>query len=172
MGTTRLVVGTGNLIDPAKLSHVFISPRKRAQQTFDLLFAEASTQDSLGEINVTTTDELAEWLYGAYEGLKTHEIHALRRERGLDLERPWNIWKDGCEDGESADAFAARLDTLISKIRCIQGPNMHGEKACDVVLISHGHFLRGFVKRWVQLPLDVPLSLMLDPGGVGILRYM
>ncbi|KAL8821203.1 MAG: hypothetical protein Q9223_000718 [Gallowayella weberi] len=137
MGTTRIVVGTGNLIDPAKLSHVFISPRKRAQQTFDLLFAEASTQYSLGDMNVTTTEELAEWRYGA-----------------------------------SANAFAARLDALISKIRRIQGANMHGEKASDVVLISHGHLLRGFVKRWVQLPLDVPLSLMLDPGGVGIVRYM
>ncbi|KAL8813368.1 MAG: hypothetical protein Q9200_000324 [Gallowayella weberi] len=72
----------------------------------------------------------------------------------------------------SANAFAARLDALISKIRRIQGANMHGEKASDVVLISHGHLLRGFVKRWVQLPLDVPLSLMLDPGGVGIVRYM
>ncbi|KAL8681520.1 MAG: hypothetical protein Q9186_002336 [Xanthomendoza sp. 1 TL-2023] len=171
MGTTQIVVGTGNLIDPAKLSHVFVSPRKRAQQTFDLLFAEGGIQNSLRDVDVTTTDELAEWLYGAYEGLKTHEIHTLRREHGLDLERPWNIWKDGCENGESANAFAARLDALITKIRRIHGPNMHGEEACDVVLISHGHFLRGFVKRWVQLPLDVPLSLMLDPGGVGIVSY-
>lgn len=72
----------------------------------------------------------------------------------------------------SADAFATRLDALISKIRCIQGPNMHGEKASDVLLISHGHFLRGFVKRWVQCPLDMPLALMLDPGGIGVLRYL
>ncbi|KAI4245066.1 MAG: hypothetical protein L6R40_002665 [Gallowayella cf. fulva] len=100
IGTARIVVGTGNLIDPAKLVHVFVSPRKRAQQTFDLLFREGTVQASAHDIDVTTTDELAEWDYGAYEGLKTHEIHARRRERGLDVERPWNIWKDGCEDGE------------------------------------------------------------------------
>ena len=47
---------------------------------------------------------------------------------------------------------------------------MHGEKACDVVLISHGHLLRAFVKRWLKLPMDMPLSLMLEPGGIGVLR--
>ena len=49
---------------------------------------------------------------------------------------------------------------------------MHGERACDVVLISHGHLLRGFVKRWIQCPLAMPLSFMLEPGGVGVLRYV
>ena len=34
-----------------------------------------------------------------------------------------------------------------------------------------GHLLRGFVKRWLRLGLGFPLSLMLEPGGVGILSY-
>lgn len=48
---------------------------------------------------------------------------------------------------------------------------MHGEKHCDVVLVAHGHLLRAFTKRWLGYPMEFPLSLMLDPGAVGVLRY-
>lgn len=95
-----MVVGTGNLIDPAKLAQVFVSPRNRAQQTFDLLFDEKQAQALRDANKVTTTGDLAEWDYGMYEGLVTSEIRGRRRDQGLDKERPWNIWKDGCEDGE------------------------------------------------------------------------
>ncbi|KAL8842876.1 MAG: hypothetical protein Q9176_002512 [Flavoplaca citrina] len=92
LASAQVVVGPGNLIDRNKLAGVFVSPRQRAQQTFHLLFGD--------KFQVTTTSELAEWDYGAYEGLTTQEIHALRREHGLDLGKQWNIWEDGCEDGE------------------------------------------------------------------------
>lgn len=72
----------------------------------------------------------------------------------------------------SPNAVAARIDALISKIRDIQAPNMYGEKGSDVVLLSHGHCLRAFVKRWLGYPIDMPISLMLEPGGIGILRYI
>ncbi|KAL8857324.1 MAG: hypothetical protein Q9178_006090 [Gyalolechia marmorata] len=100
LGTAQTIVGPGNLIDPAKLAHVFVSPRRRAQQTVDLLFGEGLSKSSGEGIDVTTASELAEWGYGLYEGLTTKEIQALRREHGLDVERAWNIWEDGCEDGE------------------------------------------------------------------------
>lgn len=49
---------------------------------------------------------------------------------------------------------------------------MHGEPGpADVVLVAHGHILRAFVKRWLGRPLDFPLSLMLEPGAIGILRF-
>lgn len=97
---SQVVVGAGNLIDPAKLARVFVSPRQRAQQTFDLLFGEKQSKSLTDANKVATTEALAEWNYGAYEGLITSEIHARRREQGLDQERSWNIWKDGCENGE------------------------------------------------------------------------
>jgi broad specificity phosphatase PhoE len=37
-------VGSGKLIDPERVVKVYVSPRKRAQQTFTLLFG-----DSMGE---------------------------------------------------------------------------------------------------------------------------
>lgn len=68
---------------------------------------------------------------------------------------------------------------------------MHGERSADVVLVSismayvllatsthwscipqvaHGHLLRAFAKRWLKYPLEFPLSMMFEPGAVGILR--
>ena len=88
----------------------------------------------------------------------------------------------------SPEQVVERLDSIIERIREIHKPNMHGEHACDVLLVSssrlnptviinlsvkvaHGHSLRGFVRRWLNYPMDFPLSAMLEPGGIGILRY-
>lgn len=99
--TGKMVVGSGKLIDPSKLAHVFVSPRVRAQKTLDLLLGDAEAKEKLAqEGKLVTTEELAEWDYGAYEGLLTKEIRARRKEKGYDTENAWDIWKDGCEDGE------------------------------------------------------------------------
>lgn len=100
LGTGKVLIGPGKLIDPMKLAHVFISPRKRAQTTFDLLFDGVGKEALVKDEKVTTTEELAEWDYGKYEGLFTKEIRARRKDQGLDQEKPWDIWRDGCEDGE------------------------------------------------------------------------
>lgn len=70
----------------------------------------------------------------------------------------------------SPEQVTERLDSLIRKIHEIQGPCMHGERPADVLLVAHGHLLRAFVKRWLKLPLHDSLSMMLEPGGVGMLR--
>lgn len=76
-----------------------MSPRVRAVSTSELLFGkELAALKEAGKVEIT--DALAEMVYGDYEGLKEHEIRALRKERGLDRERPWDIWVDGCENGE------------------------------------------------------------------------
>lgn len=98
--TGGIVVGPGKLIDPAKLAHVFSSPRRRAVQTFELAFTEEVKATMRQNGDFSTTEKLAEWNYGQYEGLKEYEIRALRKEHGLDEEKPWDIWRDGCEDGE------------------------------------------------------------------------
>lgn len=41
----------------------------------------------------------------------------------------------------------------------------------DVVLVAHGHLTRAFAKRWLGYDLSFPLSLMMEPGGLGILSY-
>lgn len=89
----------------------FVSPRKRAQRTFELLNlgftdlpwqshgpAEASTADGACSARVEVTQDIREWDYGEYEGITSADIRKLRREQGLD--EHWDIWKDGCPGGE------------------------------------------------------------------------
>ncbi|KAI1008139.1 hypothetical protein K3495_g88 [Podosphaera aphanis] len=165
----RVVVGADKLIDPSRLVRVLISPRTRARRTFELLFGRPD-YDRIQEKSEIVED-LCEWDYGAYEGLLTAQIRTLRKERGLDTEKPWNIWVDGCEEGESAVEVTNRLDRIITQIRKIQGPSMFGEKPADVVLIAHGHILRAFAKRWIGFELGMRLPMMLEPGSIGILSY-
>jgi broad specificity phosphatase PhoE len=63
----------------------------------------------------TVTEDIAEWSYGDYEGLRTAEIKALRSERGLDQEKPWDIWRDGCEGGEYVTNHEKNTVTLREK---------------------------------------------------------
>lgn len=90
-------MGAGKLLDPSRLAHVFVSPRVRAVRTFELLLGPFSS--AFAE-KISYTEDIAEWNYGEYEGLKDQEIRLLRQQKGLDLERRWNIWSDGCEGGE------------------------------------------------------------------------
>ncbi|KAI9371701.1 histidine phosphatase superfamily [Aspergillus egyptiacus] len=171
LASGQILVGAGKLIDPAKLARVYISPRRRAGQTFDLAFSDSDKQALRDAGKVSETDRIAEWDYGQYEGLLTKEIRALRKEHGLDSERAWDIWRDGCEDGETPEQVTARLDSLIAEIRSIHQGNMHGENPSDVLLVAHGHLLRAFTKRWLGYPMEFPLSMMLEPGAVGVLSY-
>ncbi|KFG84312.1 putative phosphoglycerate mutase [Metarhizium anisopliae] len=142
-----MLVGAGKFLDTCRISHIF-----------------------LGWM-VEFTESIAEWDYGEYEGRTAGEIKELRKEKGLDQEREWSIWRDGCEGGESMQQVTERLDELISRIREIQRPYMNGEKPVDVVLVSHGLILRSFVKRWLNFAVDSPLSIMLDPGAIAVLSY-
>jgi probable phosphoglycerate mutase len=63
------------------LCHVFVSPRQRAYKTFELLFAKA------GVPKHQVTEDVREWDYGDYEGLKPDEIRA--------RDKYWSIWRTG-----------------------------------------------------------------------------
>ncbi len=96
--------------------------------------AESCRLAGLGD-EAEVRDELLEWDYGDYEGLTTAEI----RER-----RPgWYLWRDGCPNGETAAQVGARVDRVIAELRDLDG---------DAVLFAHGHLLRAFGARWVELP--------------------
>ncbi|KAI4671319.1 uncharacterized protein J4E88_009353 [Alternaria novae-zelandiae] len=171
--TATLLVGHGKLIDPAQVHRIYVSPRKRAQQTFQCLFNSSEEHFSLSidDEKVSVTEDIAEWDYGAYEGLKVEEIRDLRKGKGLDQTCTWNIWRDGCESGESAQQVSDRLDRLICEIRDIQSPAMNGERPVDIVLVAHGLVLRCFLKRWLGLPLDASFPVMYSPGAIGVLGY-
>ncbi|KAF7717887.1 Histidine phosphatase superfamily (clade-1) protein [Penicillium ucsense] len=179
--TGKALVGNDRLIVPKNLVHVYVSPRKRAQRTLELMEIGCrerlpwNEQRNAGEpirteATVEVTEAVREWDYGDYEGLTSAQIKSMREEQGLP---PWNIWTDGCPGGESPDDIVRRLDAVIAEIRskyhqpAFDQPDQHKG---DVLVVAHGHILRAFAMRWVGKPLD-ETSLILEAGGVGTLSY-
>lgn len=98
--TGRALVGNDRLIVPRKLAHIYVSPRSRAQKTLQLLMEES--EEGKGTLEkekkkVETTQDIREWDYGDYEGITSKEIQKQREKDGLP---PWDIWSDGCPNGE------------------------------------------------------------------------
>ena len=124
---------------------VLASPLRRARETAALA--------GLGGQAVTDPD-LAEWDYGAYEGLTTAQIRK---------ERPgWDLFTDGVPGGESAHDVAVRADRVIARIRSVPG---------DVACVAHSHVLRVLAARWIGLDPAVGQNLVIDPAALGELGW-
>lgn len=126
-----------------RFDHVFSSPRLRARRTCELAGLGAAMENEA---------DLAEWDYGDYEGLRSPEI--LARQPG------WNIYHDGCPNGESPAQISDRADRLIRRLMPLQG---------NIALFSHGHFGRILTVRWVSLPVPAASHLQMDTASVSIL---
>jgi broad specificity phosphatase PhoE len=137
--------GLGSRLAGVQFTHAFTSPRSRAIETWKL-----SGLDPASEIR----EDLAEWHYGDYEGLTSAQI----KER-----RPgWNVFADGCPNGESPADVAARADRVIQWLRTFSGP---------IAICSHGHFGRALGARWIGLPIIDAGRLLLSTASISILDY-
>ncbi|GAA5989408.1 hypothetical protein JCM11641_004819 [Rhodosporidiobolus odoratus] len=161
----KRIVGPGKILDPTHIKHAFVSPRQRAQKTYNLLF------DSIPESErpeKTDEDGVREWDYGVCEGKTTKEI------RG-ELGETWDIWTDGCPEGESAQEMSDRCDRMIEKIVDVTNshhgnegnPDCHG----DILIVSHGHFSRCFLTRWCKLPLTDGRIFVADVGALHVVGF-
>jgi broad specificity phosphatase PhoE len=123
---------------------VLSSPRQRALQTARLAGLEVTE----------TTEDLAEWAYGEYEGRTTEEIR--------ESVPGWTIWRDGVPGGESASAVGERADRVLTRAaRALHdGP---------VVLVGHGHFSRVLGARWIGLPVSAGGNLLLGTAAPSLL---
>ncbi|MEU4366420.1 histidine phosphatase family protein [Micromonospora chersina] len=125
---------------------VLSSPRQRATRTAHL-----------AGLTVDATDpDLAEWNYGAYEGRTTADIH--------DENPAWNIWTDGCPDGESPAEVGARLDRVLDRVAPLL-------ERGTVALVGHAHSLRVLGARWIGLPPSAGGLLRLDTATVSVLGH-
>ncbi len=107
---------------------VVSSPRRRALATAELA---GLTVDEVSPL-------LVEWDYGDYEGLTTHDIRT---------DTPgWLLWTYGCPGGESVDQVSMRADQAVAYA-------LDRMPERDVVFVSHGHFSRSVITRWVEQPL-------------------
>ena len=124
---------------------VFTSPLQRAAGTCELA--------GFGAVAEVDRD-LVEWNYGQYEGCRTAEIHAERRD--------WRLFRDGCPGGESPDQVGARADRVLSRVRAV---------GADVLFFSSGHFLRVLAARWLGLEPPAGTYLLLSTASLSALGY-
>jgi probable phosphoglycerate mutase len=135
----------GKLLAKRDFCKVFTSPSKRAQRTCALAgFGAVAEVDP----------RLVEWNYGAYEGLRTVEILAKRPG--------WQLFRDGCPDGESPGEIGARADLVLQCLREFKG---------DVLVFSSGHFLRVLAARWLGLGPDGGRFFMLKTASLSALGH-
>jgi probable phosphoglycerate mutase len=125
---------------------VISSPRKRALRTAELA----------GLIVTETTEDLAEWNYGKYEGITTATIH--------ETDPGWWLFSDGAPGGEMPDEVAARLDRVLTRARKLLDEG-------DVALVAHGHSLRVAGARWIGLPASGGGRLKLGTATLSTLGF-
>lgn len=126
-------------------SHVFTSPLQRASRTCELAgFSAGAEVDA----------DLLEWNYGRFEGKRTGEI--------LELRAGWELFRDGCPEGESPGDVAGRADRFIARVQKLAG---------DVLAFSSGHIIRMIAARWLGLPSAAGRLFYCDPASVGVLGF-
>jgi probable phosphoglycerate mutase len=134
----------GEFLAGQKFALVLTSPFIRARETAALAgFPDAGIDD-----------DLREWDYGDYEGLKTLDIR--KDQPG------WFLWDDGVPNGETIDEVSARADRVIERARRVDG---------DVLVFAHGHILRVLGSRWLGQPPGFGRHLILSPATLSILGH-
>jgi broad specificity phosphatase PhoE len=135
----------GKRLSEIKFEKVYTSPLRRAMRTCELAgFGPAAAIDA----------DLVEWNYGKYEGRRSVDILA---------ERPdWQLFHDGCPDGESPAQVAERADRLIKRIRGVAG---------NVLLFSSGHILRVLAVRWLGMETLYGKLFMLNTASISTLGH-
>jgi broad specificity phosphatase PhoE len=121
------------------------SPLQRASKTCELAgFGAVASSDP----------DLVEWDYGRFEGMLTKDI--LKERPG------WELFRDGCPEGESPEDVAARADDFIARVQRIEG---------DALAFSSGHIIRMIAARWLGLPPDAGRFFYCRPASVGVLGF-
>jgi len=141
----RNAVRLGERLKGMTFVQVFTSPLQRAARTCELA--------GFGAVAEVLPD-LIEWDYGQYEGLRLAEILKDRPD--------WDLFRDGCPGGESANQVGERADHVIERIRTIAG---------NVLLFSSGHFLRVLGSRWLALAPGSARYFVLHTASLSALGY-
>ena len=124
---------------------VLSSPLRRALETCEIA--------GLGK-RVVLEPDLVEWNYGVYEGRTPQQI----RQQDPD----WLLFRDGAPGGETPEQVGVRVDCVIARIRATEG---------DVAVFAHGHILRVFGARWLELDVSYGSRFRLDTSTISVLSY-
>ena len=129
-------------------SRVLVSPLQRARRTCELA--------GLGH-QAKVDPDLMEWNYGSYEGLTTEQIR--------HSNPGWQVFVDGCPDGETPQQVGERVDRVLSCLREGGGPEG------PTILFAHGHLLRVVAARWLELPPAEGGRFLLDTATLNVLSH-
>jgi broad specificity phosphatase PhoE len=141
----RNAMRLGERLKGIAFAKVFTSPLQRAARTCELA----------GFAAVAETDpDLVEWNYGNYEGLTSAQI--------LQQCPDWDLFRDGCPGGESAEQISQRAARMVERIRCVTG---------DVLLFSSGHFIRVLTACWMGVGVTGGRYFLLTPASLSALSY-
>lgn len=135
----------GAVLAGRSFSRTFSSPLSRATDTARL--AGFGT-------GLEIDPDLREWDYGSYEGRRRVDI--ARDDPG------WTVWSRPIPGGESLVELGERADRVIVRLLPIGG---------DVLIFSHGHFLRVLAARWIEAPPVTASRLELWTGTVSELGW-
>lgn len=133
----------GKRIREVPFAHVFCSPLIRAMQTCELAGLANSMQIDA---------DLAEWNNGDDTGKTGAEIIKLRPS--------WNLFRDGCPNGEMPAQVQARADRLVNRFNQLKG---------NIALFSHSHLGRALAARWIGIDIEFGECFLLDTTSVSIL---
>jgi probable phosphoglycerate mutase len=135
----------GEKLREFSFTRVFTSPLQRAARTCALAgFADVAQFDK----------DLVEWDYGRFEGKRTIEI--LKESPG------WELFRDGCPDGESPSDVAGRADRFVARVRQFDG---------DVLAFGSGHIIRMIAARWLGLLPSAGRYFFCRPASVNVLGF-
>jgi probable phosphoglycerate mutase len=128
-----------------RLAAFVSSPRQRALRTAQL---------ALPDETPVVEPLLSEYEYGRYEGLTTPEIRA--------LVPGWDIWRDGCPEGESTADVGKRADSFLEQyVEPASGP---------VLAVTHGHFSRVLAACALGLAPEQGRLLSSSTGSVSVIK--
>ncbi|MGA1302967.1 MAG: histidine phosphatase family protein [Cyanobium sp.] len=140
--------GLAPLLAIQPFSRVLVSPLQRARRTCELA--------GLGQQAEVDAD-LMEWNYGSYEGLTTEQIR--------HSNPGWQVFADGCPEGESPQQVGERVDRVLSRLR--EG----GVPKGPTILFAHGHLLRVVAARWLELSPAEGSRFLLDTATLNVLSH-
>ena len=121
------------------------SPMRRALETMEL---------ALPGIEYRVEPLLMEYDYGIYEGQTFEQIRAVLPD--------WDIWRDGCPEGERTGDVASRADKFLAE---------YVDNATQpVVVFTHGHFSRILAARALGLEAKSGSIFSSSPASVSIVQ--
>ena len=141
----RRIEALGKYLAGRKFDLVLSSPLARAAETCRLA--------GYGDV-ARFTDDLMEWDYGEYEGLRPADI--LKKRPG------WTIWSDGVPRGETVEQVGERARNVVKLTEVVDG---------EVAIFSHSHLLRILAACWLGLAPDSGRYFDLDTASISVLGY-